>query len=717
MKIIMKRIVLLLFMCAALAATAQNRSTIETQALKDNLRQAKSVDQMSKHLLNKYPIRWTAEGPCIGVMAKVDDHFDAQSAESQGIKITSRVADIVSMRVPLERLELLDHLAGISVYSVAHHVAPMMDKTRFDTRTDSVQAGLGVPMAYNGEGVLIGITDWGFDYTHPNFSTTSSSRIFKAWDHFKTSGPAPAGFDYGTEYTSYAEMKAVGGDTSGLYGYGTHGTHVAGICGGKGTGGHCIGQAPGAQFLMGSWLLDEAAWLDQVAWMYRVSQEEQKRLVINSSWGMYTFSTLDGTSLLSQAINAYADSGIVFVTSGGNNGDAKFHMQNRFNGSDTIRTTATYYSAGVGQALIFWGEPGGQFKAGFAMSKVGNTEQTVYSPMFETSADIPYNESFVVVGTDTMHYDVMTESSNPFCQRPHILLNVEKVNGYNINVVFTADSGTLVHAWNVCNVENHAGNVGCDFINGDNHYGIGEPACAEKTLSVAAHVSDRLRQDTIYTCGDLTNFSSLGPTLDGRNKPEISAPGSAVVSSVSSFANLDGYTVIHTAISGGKIYKWVAMSGTSMSSPAVSGVVALMLQANPNLSVDQVREIIFDNARNDEKTGDLHANDSISYEWGYGKIDAVRCVNAAYDKLSIEEAARQMAPLTVYPNPATDQVILLTGSNLPASMQLFSIDGRLLHSQTIGSETTVDLSDLPHGVYIVRVSDRVGVRTARMVKN
>ena len=208
MTTMMKRIVLLFIMCGALAVSAQNRSTIETQALKEGLRKSKSVQALSQRLTDKYPIRWTAEGPCIGVMAKVDGTFDAKSLESYGIKVTSRVADIVAMRVPLAQLEELDRVAGITVYSVAHKVAPTMDRTRFDTRTDSVQAGLGVPMPYKGEGVLIGITDWGFDYTHPNFSSTSSSRIYKAWDHFKLSGPAPAGFDYGTEYTTYADMKA-----------------------------------------------------------------------------------------------------------------------------------------------------------------------------------------------------------------------------------------------------------------------------------------------------------------------------------------------------------------------------------------------------------------------------------------------------------------------------------------------------------------------------
>ena len=302
----MKKILFFLFAFSTLFAVAQNKGTVETRALMQAFRQSKSIDRMSQKLLDRYPIRLQKDGtPCVGATAKVTSTFDQAALEQMGIKVTSRVASIVALRVPLDKLQILNNFDGIESFSVAHRVAPMMDRARFDTRTDSVHEGLGLPMPFNGEGVLIGITDWGFDYTHPNINRRTNPRIEGAWDHFKLSGPAPEGFDYGTVYLTPTEIMEAKGDTSNLYKYGTHGTHVAGICGGLGTTkGNAIGQAPGAHYLLGSWYLDEASWLDQIAWMKKMAEQANKRIVINGSWGMYTFSTLDGTSHLSQAINA-----------------------------------------------------------------------------------------------------------------------------------------------------------------------------------------------------------------------------------------------------------------------------------------------------------------------------------------------------------------------------------------------------------------------------
>ncbi len=724
----MKKIVFLFFAFSVLIVVAQNRNSMETRALTRQLEQSKKTGELSKTLLDRYPIHYTANGATIGVLAKVNENFNAASLESYGIRITSRVADIVCMHVPLQVLEQLEYTEGIVYYSVAHRVAPLMDKTRVDTRTDSVQAGLGVPMPFNGEGVLIGITDWGFDYTHPNINHKNNPRIIRAWDQFKLSGPAPTGFNYGTEYVGDDEVRAAKGDTSGLYGYGTHGTHVAGICGGNGKNGHYIGQAPGAKFILGSWYLDEVHWLDQVAWMKRVAQEEGKRIVINSSWGMYTFSTLDGTSLLSQSLNAYADSGIIFVTSAGNNGDANYHYGHTFTANDTIHSIATYLSSGIGQALIFWGDNTTQnpFQVGFALVNKNNVNDIIYSPMYSTADDIAYLDSFLVKGTDTIHFDIMTESINPLDGRPHALLNVEKKAMYKLMMICTAPEGTTVHVWNVGNVRNNAGNTGCDFAVsgvprcnvGDAYYGIGEPACAEKTMSVAAHNADYYVHDTVYNIGNIAYFSSYGPTLDGRQKPDISAPGVNVVSSISSWADgIQSYEAVTSTVSGGRNYIWSTMSGTSMSSPAVTGVVALMLQANPNLTFEQIHEILTTTARNDNNTGMLHANDSASIRWGYGKVDALKAVNAAYDLLDIEQAIVNQPQLVVFPNPTTNTLTVRTGSNRPEVLEVYSIDGRRVMHLTVTGETVLDMSPLANGVYMVRIVDRTAVRTAKVVKN
>lgn len=717
----MKKILFLLFAASTLMAAAQNKSTVETRALVHNLNQAKSVDNMSKTLLQRYPVININNKSYIGVIAKVDGDFDAADLKALGIRITSEVENIIVLRVPVEQLAALESVRGIETYTVAHRVSPEMNKTRVDTRTDSIQAGLGVPQPFNGEGVLIGITDWGFDYTHPNINKNNNKRIIRAWDHFKLSGPAPEGFDYGTEYRTPEEVRAAKCDTAGLYGYGTHGTHVAGICGGNGTNaGEAIGQAPGAQFIVGSFLLDEASWLDQVAWMKQVADGEGKRLVINSSWGMYTFSTLDGTSLLSQAINSYSNQGVVFVTSGGNNGYTShpFHISRTFASGtpDTLRTVVGRASDiyqkvdEIGQALILWGEPERDFTAGIGILAGG----TLYpSPMFSTALGDSVIRDTIIVGTDTVTFRLLLEHANPFNNRPHMQFDVDRTN-HKTHLFVTADNGT-VHAWNLANLKNNAGNQGCSFSNGslagystgDNRYGIGEPACAEKAISVAAHTADRMNVGNVYYPGNLAGFSSSGPLINGRQKPDISAPGDNVVSSISYWAdNSEDYPQVEELYTSNRSYKWSTMSGTSMSSPAVSGIVALILQANPDLTPDQVRDIIVTTARNDIRTGALIANDSADLRWGWGKIDALRAVNKALTMVGIQQVETNRTPLRLFPNPATAQVTVLTGCGEQQTLDIYSVDGRHVMQAPVSIEATLDISHLNPGVYIVRVGSR-----------
>lgn len=727
----MKKLIYLLFFISTLAVSAQQKNSVETRALMQEYSRAKSATAMSKSLLNMYGIRNDQHGITVGVMAKVAPDFDAKSLEATGIKVTSRMADIVALRVPIARLEVLDGRQDIVQYSVCHKATPDCDKARMDTHVDSIQDGLQLPRSFKGDDVLIGICDWGFDYRHPNINSSQERRILRAWDQFKKSGPAPEGFDYGTEFKTYDELIAAIGDTSNIYDYNSHGTHVAGICGGRGTkaegnsASKYIGMAPHAKFLLGSWLLDEASWMDEALWMYRVAKEEGKRLVINNSWGMYSFSTLDGTSLLSQLINHLADSGVVIVTSAGNNGDAAYHLRMDFerdtNGNnDTIRSMASYFSGGDGQMLIYWGTPGQPFKAGFALS---DNQKNVYPGEFFASTDnIDYYENYLVVNGDTVHYNVMTEAVNPFNQRPHILLKVDKCSGLNLHMMCTADSGSTVHVWNVNYVTEHESNVGADFVmggfntykQGDRYYGVGEPACAEKSIAVAAHTAGRYRSDSTWVPGAIAYFSSYGPTLDGRKKPEISAPGVGVISSINSRDESE-HNPVAAISSNGTVYRYAAMSGTSMSGPVVSGIVALMLEANPNISVDKVRDIIFRTAVNDQETGNLIANDSISPRWGHGKINAMACVNAALDQLSIEEALERDIQLLVYPNPATTQITIQTNTNLPCQISVYSIDGRKVAQTTAYAEASMDVTKWGKGVFVIQCNDRTGIRTAKVV--
>lgn len=657
----------------------------------------------------------------VRMLAKVSENFDTKKIESQGIKVGSRIGNIITLRLRPTQISILQQDPNILQFTIAREIAPLCNKTREATRTDSVHAGLDLPQGYDGTGVIIGITDWGFDYTHPNFNNNGSDnhRILRAWDHYKLSGPHPEGFDYGTEFVGYDELIAAQGDTSGLYGYGTHGNHVAGIAAGRGIDGEYTGQAPNAELLLASFGLDEASWLDAVAWMHRIALDEGKRLVVNCSWGMYTFSTLDGTSLLSQAINAYAAQDVTIVSSAGNNGATDFHVRKTFgeaggvDGMDTLRTIASYYTKGVGQALIMWGEAGHDFKAGFGIERDG---VITYSPLFNTADIDNYTDSILVVGEDTVHYNILQEHANILNNRPHILLNVEKTDGL-LTLFIHAEDGT-VDAWNVCNLENHAGNIGCSFSNnmrgnykrGDDYYGISEPGCAEKVITVAAHKFGYTTSTGVVRNGVICDFSSFGPAHGDIRKPDIAAPGSLIVSSISSFTT-DSYTTDFSYNYNGRRYIWSKMSGTSMSSPAVTGIVALMLQACPMLPTDSVRAILFRTAQNDDKTGDLIANDSISVRWGHGKVHAWRAVNEALAHASIEETEEHQH-LQIYPNPSSNYVTVFSGSYVPQQVRIYDITGKLIMNEEIILEKQIDISQLRPGIYIAQIKGE----TAKIIK-
>ena len=117
------------------------------------------------------------------------------------ILLGSSVGKITTMKVPLERLHNIDFSQFYSYLEIPGKIIPQLDKAVKDTRADSVQRGIGLPVAFTGKDVLIGVTDWGFDYGHPMFYDTllTHSRIYAAWDQYKQVGNLPTGQNYGVE--------------------------------------------------------------------------------------------------------------------------------------------------------------------------------------------------------------------------------------------------------------------------------------------------------------------------------------------------------------------------------------------------------------------------------------------------------------------------------------------------------------------------------------
>ncbi|MGH9803175.1 MAG: S8 family serine peptidase, partial [Blastocatellia bacterium] len=222
-------------------------------------------------------------------------------------------------------------------------------------------------------------------------------------------------------------------------------------------------------------------------------------------------------------------------------------------------------------------------------------------------------------------------------------------------------------------------------------YETGSPKGVKRALIVANFVSKTqyidvngiMQTRTNQALGAGAASSSAGPTRDGRLKPNIGAPGTYLMSTLS--VDKSGSTASSTIGPGGKHY---AISGTSMSSPVVVGTIALMLQINRNLTPDQITRILQRTAINDSFTGP-----TVGYKFGYGKVNALAAVKAVVDNVAASEfvsvSSASFAPDLV---AAPEAIIAGFGANLSA---------------TITAATSVPLPTELSGVR-VRVTDSAG---------
>jgi subtilisin family serine protease len=659
--------------------------------------------------LERYPITKIKQNFYFSFLGKINQQFNPQNLSDLGIMVGKPIGSVVSLKVPLNQLEAITSLPGLESMQIAAKIENLLDKAVTDIRADSVHAGIGLPEGYTGKDVYIGVTDWGFDYTSPMFYDTSlsESRIIAAWDQFKTSGPSPNGFNYGTEYTSPQTLLAAESDTSNIYNYSSHGTHVAGIAAGSGAGLAYRGVAFESKLLFVTFTFNVASVLDAWEWMYQKALADGKRLVINMSWGIYHFGTLDGTSLLSQAITAYTDLGVIFVNSGGNNGNVNFHLKKTFS-NDVLKSKIDFYDYNAnanmwGQSIHSWGEVGNNFSNGIIVTNSAGLV-LVESPYYATNNTPSYIDTFIVAGLDTVWYNISADAIHPLNNKPQMRLRVKNTNtSLKILLKSTADTGT-VHYWNLTELTNGVGNFGMPFSTsgsgtsaGNNLNGISEPACSDDVITVAAYATQYSVANGTLVGGGIASFSSIGPRYDGAMKPDVSAPGVAIMSSISSFTNAP-FTSLGSFDFNGRTYHFAKFSGTSMSSPMVAGVAALILDANPYLSARQVKEIIMETARQDNITGIIP--DEGSTRWGAGRVNAYAAVKLALQTIGLEEPKNDLM-WSVFPNPVANELHFTIVEELPKQAEIVNLNGQAYLRAIINGKLNV--SDLSPGNYFIRL--------------
>ncbi len=652
----------------------------------------------SQKILDYYPVYKIGSQYHVAVLARTNSHFNKEQAIADGIDVGAVIGTIVSMRIPIYLFHEGFSYPGIEYLEVAERISAELDKALIESHVNLVHQGVGLPQSYTGKNVFIGVVDWGFDYTHPMFYDTSLtySRIFAACDQVKINGTPPPGFSHGAYYGDVDQLATAQSDTFSIVSD-YHGTHVAGIAGGSGAGTKYRGVGIESDLLFSQMRNDASSSLDAFQWMYETAQAAGRRLVINNSWGGYRTFPLDGTSLVSQAIDELSDLGVVFVFSAGNNGDTNFHLRKSFT-NDSVQTRIMGFDYVNdqelwGQTVTMWGEPGHPFETKLRIMDATNTI-VGETALFYTDTSAAFTDTFLIIGADTVFYQFVLDAAHPLNGRPQMTLNVKNKNAALKKILFAKAADGTVHFWNTRLTIYGGGNWGFGFtapiagyVNGDKNYGIGHPAVTSSVITTAAH----------QTNFHLTTFSSYGPRMDGFQKPDLSAPGQDICSSFNYFAR-ENVTAVTQVPFNGKNYEFIRLSGTSMSAPMVTGAIALLLEANPSLNPAEVKDIMLSTALTDGITGDIGPDGHV--RWGHGKLDALAAIqsqtNTSVEKISYGKHY-------AYPNPAHDKIFVsmeLTGDEI---FKLNTIDGtQITHGHFTG---IMDVSHIPDGIYILTIKN------------
>ncbi|MBR5081554.1 MAG: S8 family peptidase [Bacteroidales bacterium] len=216
---------------------------------------------------------------------------------------------------------------------------------------------------------------------------------------------------------------------------------------------------------------------------------------------------------------------------------------------------------------------------------------------------------------------------------------------------------------------------------GDGVCTLGIPADAEHILTVGAVDGNGQRAD----------FSSVGPTYDGRIKPDVMAMGQGT----------------YVASGDGGWWPYYNGNGTSFSTPVLAGAVACLRQARPYASVQEICDVI-------RACGNRADNPDSKY--GYGIPD----FSQALELLHVEEdSVYSNEIIDVYPNPNQGEMHVVLNEGAKAELTVFDFMGRQLYTYSFNglNHTTLEtyLNTLDSGIYFIKAVSELGNQTLKLI--
>lgn len=667
-------------------------------------------------------------------------------AKEYGCQLIDSIGHIYIVRIPIAQLGQLSLDNRVKRIDAHEMPRPTMDET--PTRVGAAKAWNGtssLPQAFTGEGVLAGVVDIGFDFTHPMFlDAEGNSRILQFF--------APVEDDDGElQWNTYNSQEVTNLRHSPFATYQYHGTHVASIMAGsavRGEKGTYSGIAPRSDIMIVEFGTDSvgsttssATTADLVLYCKRIFDEAEalnRPCVVNLSAGGYVPIAVD-MSTEDEAIEAMLGAGRIFVNSAGNLGGLPATMTKKANeeevmaafyGADFSDSISTQSKAERIDCFLLTEYPQQiefhlEYGNGFFRKPMKTI--TIRTDSIEAVDDMCIIQDSLV---DLARFVMITlkayKIANPHgtASSYHITLEADLnewdgfwndfyhysfshflgLNGISVSLVSDYPCEMYTNPWYtpftiVKNFKTGEYNECISYA-----HTIAWPASNENVIAVGAM---NTRRGKSWLTGEelppqLASFSSQGPNWDNQIKPDVVAPGSNIRAAYDRFYSVDGYeSKSYDSINDatGNEHYIISESGTSMSSPVVAGAIALWLQAKPNLTPVEIKEVLAETCSHPEEV------EYPNNRYGYGEIDVYRgllYILGLTDKID-DLSAHQPASLRFLLEGRRLTVLHAETSaplEAPLALTVYATDGRKM---TEASGSTIDLSHLPNGVYAVQV--------------
>ncbi len=702
---------ILLMISALVAVTAMAISRI------DHTKFTPQTQQAVYELQSQYG---DAMMPCF---IKVSNADVIDSLRNIGVEINCHFGNIVTARVPKSVLAEVGKMGHVKTVQAAQTMSLCNDVSRQLIRSDEIARGAHFDIPYTGKGVMLGMVDVGIDFNHIEFrDADGNSRVKAVYMPCDLSGKSPVVKENtlpGSSYSTPGEIAKLTTDSRTM----SHGTHTTTTAAGSYKGNNYYGVATESDLVlcgMPEDSLTDVNIANSLAYIFDYAEKADKPVVVNMSLSS-NVGPRDGSSMLSQAIEALTGEGRICVLSIGNDGRYRLKTEKYFESeTDTLShfLENLYDLYSLRGEVDVWADNNQPFEV--KMVVYDKRKRSIVYELPSYKAQAAENDLVKVNCADDAFLKSLCEGEIGFSSglgengKMELYTNFdikyicskEESRNYYFGLRYTASIGTTLMGWSNTGTQLVSNGV-TGWKEGTHNGAISDMATGEGVISVGAYCSKtsvpQIEGTGVYDAdalGDIAGFTSYGYDTNGDAHPMIVAPGYAVVSAMSRYEdNIAGNVAsmsLHQEV-GGENYLWGAMYGTSQSAPLVAGTIVLWLQADAAIDADAVKEILQETAIRDE-----HINSANELRWGYGKIDALRGLQYILNDSGVDDVERQQ----LWSVTACDEELMITSPiDGVATIELFDLSGRLVCScgaEVIGGRGIAKFKNsVSGGMYVV----------------